>query len=333
MESPILKGNINNSINSQDEHKEIKPIAITTLSLTNSSVEEEASIYEDSDIEPEINFVKSSNKDDSLNSYMQSLKKRPLLTQEEELQIAKRVKKGDEKARTILIERNLRLVISIAKRYQNKGLSFFDLIQEGNLGLIKAVERFNPKLGYRFSTYATWWIRQAITRAIADKSRSIRVPAHFFEKVNKFNKSYKELLNILGREPSEDEMAKKLGISSKVLRNISEKMKPILSLDSEMESYDGEESSLINYIENKYSEDPELLIEKQEIKNTIKLAFKILKPQEKKVLSMHYGLNGENGKSLREIGNRLCISKQRVQQLLASSLRKIREAGYKELLK
>ena len=272
------------------------------------------------------------NGDDPFSLYIKRLKKKSLLTAEEEIELAKKVKKGDQRAKNILIERNLRLVISIAKKYQNKGLPFYDLIQEGNLGLIKAVERFDPARGYRFSTYATWWIRQGISRAIADKSRAIRVPAHFFEKMNKYKKSYKDLIHNLGREPNENEIANKLGISSKSLRSISGQMRPILSLDSELKTEEGEETSLMDYIEGEYSEEPETKFEDREMKDTVDHIFMLLKPQEKKVLLMHYGIEDGTCKTLKEIGSTLGITKQRAQQLVASALKKIRESGYKESL-
>ncbi|MBI3308574.1 MAG: sigma-70 family RNA polymerase sigma factor [Candidatus Melainabacteria bacterium] len=274
---------------------------------------------------------KTSEISDFFKSYTEYLKHKPLLSREEEVILARKARKGNIKARNELIERNLRLVISIAKNYLHRGLPFFDLIQEGNLGLMKAVERFDPSRGFKFSTYASWWIRQSITRAIMNKSKVIRLPAHLFEKVNKLKKIQKELYKKLNREPTDEELAEVLEIETLEVNRLKDLMKSVKSLDIKTSA----ESDLTfaDVIEDRFVIKPEEETETKELKEEIDTILMSLNPKEKAVLLLRYGLGNGKQRTLQEVSEYLRLSRNRVSQLQSSALEKLRSLGNQEFLR
>ena len=257
--------------------------------------------------------LKTVNSDDSVKIYLQQIGKIPLLKGDKEIEIAKRIKENnDEKAKQILVNSNLRLVVSIAKKYIGRGLSFLDLIQEGNLGLIKAAERFDYTKGYKFSTYATWWIQQAITRAIADKSRLIRLPVHMIETLNKIRKTSTDLSVELGRMPTKDEIAYRLGITVSKLGQLISQAQETVSIETPTNQK--EESSILgDFIVDEESISPDVKVTQENMFGDIRKILNQLSPKERDVLIMRYGLN-EDGqkKTLEEIGNRYGVSRERI---------------------
>ena len=247
--------------------------------------------------------LSSVNSDDSVRIYLQQIGKIPLLSPEEELEIAKQIyETKSEIARKVLINANLRLVVSIAKKYIGRGLSFLDLIQEGNMGLIKATEKFDYTKGYKFSTYATWWIQQSITRAIADKARIIRLPIHLIESINKIKKATLDLTTELGRIPVKQEIADKLGISVSKLTSIIKSTQSTISIDTPTGQKD-DSNKIIDYIVDESTLAPESLVSQESLLDDIKGMLEQLSPKERDVLSLRFGLNNDgNKKTLDEIG-------------------------------
>lgn len=270
--------------------------------------------------------LKTVNSDDSVKIYLQQIGKIPLLKGDKEIEIAKRIKENnDEKAKQILVNSNLRLVVSIAKKYIGRGLSFLDLIQEGNLGLIKAAERFDYTKGYKFSTYATWWIQQAITRAIADKSRLIRLPVHMIETLNKIRKTSTDLSVELGRMPTKDEIAYRLGITVSKLGQLISQAQETVSIETPTNQK--EESSILgDFIVDEESISPDVKVTQENMFGDIRKILNQLSPKERDVLIMRYGLN-EDGqkKTLEEIGNRYGVSRERIRQIENRSISKLKK--------
>ena len=266
------------------------------------------------------------NSDDSVKIYLQQIGKIPLLKGDKEIEIAKRIKENnDEKAKQILVNSNLRLVVSIAKKYIGRGLSFLDLIQEGNLGLIKAAERFDYTKGYKFSTYATWWIQQAITRAIADKSRLIRLPVHMIETLNKIRKTTTDLSVELGRMPTKDEIAYRLGITVSKLGQLISQAQETVSIETPTNQK--EESSILgDFIVDEESVSPDVKVTQENMFGDIRKILNQLSPKERDVLIMRYGLN-EDGqkKTLEEIGNRYGVSRERIRQIENRAISKLKK--------
>ena len=259
---------------------------------------------------------------DSLKLYFKEIGRLELLSAEEEKALAVRAKKGDEKAKDELASHNLRLVVSIAKKYLRKGMSLQDLIQEGNLGLLKAVDRFDPSRGYRFSTYATWWIRQAITRALADKSRLIRLPVHMNELLLKVKKAIRKLTLELGRKPSVDEIAQYLDVEKKKVKLVLASSKKLLSLDAKVGTeYD---STFGDLIEDNVIPLPTESTARELLKEDVQSLLENLNDQEKAVLEMRFGLAGAKTQSLTKIGQVLGVSKERARQIELKALRKLR---------
>ncbi len=259
---------------------------------------------------------------DSIKLYLKQLSSISLLSQEEEIKLAKKVRKGDLNAKRELVKRNLRLVVSIAKRYMNHGLSFLDLIQEGNLGLIKGAEKFDPTKGFKFSTYATWWIRQAITRALADKSRTIRVPVHVSEYINKLKKAVRVISQAIGREPKEEEIAQYLDTNIEELQNMINATRIPVSTDSLIgtdETFELQEVIEDKFINSTYDE-----MTTKDLKFKIEDTLAHLNKNEKDVIELRYGLNDGAKYTLREVGESLGISYGRARQLQASALKKLR---------
>ena len=260
--------------------------------------------------------------DDPVRMYLREIGKIPLLSYDKELELAKRILEGDEEAKQELAEANLRLVVSIAKKYVGRGMLFLDLIQEGNMGLIKAVEKFDYTKGFKFSTYATWWIKQTIIRAISNNSRTIRIPVHMTDKIRKYKKMYTTLSFELGREPTDMEVAEGLGITSKQLMTIK---KSIIKEPISLETPVTDDLNIGDYIEDKSYRSPEIQTKNNALKGSIEDLLSTLPEREKKIITYRFGINGEMPKTLEQLGEIMGYSKERIRQLEDSALSKIRE--------
>lgn len=270
--------------------------------------------------------LNSVNSDDSVRIYLQQIGKIPLLSAEEELEVAKKIyDTQSEIARKVLINANLRLVVSIAKKYIGRGLSFLDLIQEGNMGLIKATEKFDYTKGYKFSTYATWWIQQSITRAIADKARIIRLPIHLIESINKIKKATIDLTTELGRIPVKQEIADKLGIPVSKLTSIIKSTQSTISIDTPTGQKD-DSNKIIDYIVDESTLAPESLVSQESLLDDIKGMLEQLSPKERDVLILRFGLNNDgNKKTLDEIGTIYGVSRERIRQIENRAISKLKK--------
>ncbi len=263
--------------------------------------------------------------DDSIQMYLREIGKVPLLTGEEEIDLAKRVEKGDVAARKKLTEANLRLVVSIAKKYMGRNLGLLDLIQEGNLGLFRAVEKFDWTKGYKFSTYATWWIRQAITRALADQSRTIRIPVHMVETLNKYAQAERSLVQDLGREPLPEEIAAEMGIEVEKVYHLKKISQETVSIDSPVGEDDGEDSSLGDFIVDEDTTKPNEVAGRQILKEYVGGILQDLDPREQKILKMRFGLEDGVTHTLEEVGEEFGVTRERIRQIESKALEKIRE--------
>ena len=260
---------------------------------------------------------------DSIRMYLCEIGKVKLLTGKEEIEIARRIRKGDQTAKQKLAEANLRLVVSIAKKYIGRGLSFLDLIQEGNIGLFRAVEKFDPDRGFKFSTYATWWIRQAITRAIADQARTIRIPVHMVETINKLTRAQRRLVQELGREPLVEELAAEMDMDVKKVRHIMKISQDIVSLEAPVGTE--EDSKLGDFIEDEEALSPAEATNRQLIKENIHEMLHYLSPREKKIIEMRFGLRDGVGHTLEEVGQEFRVTRERIRQIEAKVLQKLKE--------
>ncbi len=269
--------------------------------------------------------------DDPVRMYLKEIGKVPLLTAEEEIELAKRMEQGDEEAKQKLSEANLRLVVSIAKRYVGRGMLFLDLIQEGNLGLIKAVEKFDYRKGYKFSTYATWWIRQAITRAIADQARTIRIPVHMVETINKLIRVSRQLLQQLGREPMPDEIAKEMNISEEKVREIIKIAQEPVSLETPIG--EEEDSHLGDFLKDDDAPAPVEAASFTLMKEQLFSVLNTLTPREEKVLRLRFGLDDGRQRTLEEVGKEFNVTRERIRQIEAKALRKLRHPSRSRKLK
>lgn len=268
---------------------------------------------------------------DPVRMYLKEIGQIKLLTMDEELKLADRINAGDEEAKTILAEANLRLVVSIAKRYVGRGMQFLDLIQEGNIGLMKAVEKFDVTKGYKFSTYATWWIRQAITRAIADQSRTIRVPVHMVETINKLSRIQRQLTLELNREPSEEELAKKMGMSIDKVREIYKISQEPVSLETPIGEED--DSHLGDFIKDERNVSPEEYATNEMLKDEIASVLLTLTEREEKVIRLRFGLEDGKSRTLEEVGQMFGVTRERIRQIEAKALRKLRHPSRSRKLK
>jgi len=268
---------------------------------------------------------------DPVRMYLKEIGRVGLLTAEEEVELAKRIEQGDEAAKRKLIEANLRLVVSIARRYLGRGMQFLDLIQEGNMGLIRAVEKFDYTKGYKFSTYATWWIRQAITRAIADQARTIRIPVHMVETINKYLRVSRQLLLEFGREPTPDEIALEMGISTEKVLDIMKISQDPVSLDTPV----GEEndSKLGDFIEDQEALAPSDFAENKLLKEQLEEVLDTLTEREKEVLRLRFGLVDGRARTLEEVGKIFSVTRERIRQIEAKALRKLRHPSRSKRLK
>ena len=290
-------------------------------------IEEEAKI-EDIDT---LDVPDGVNIDDPVRLYLKEIGKIPLLTAEQELEYAKKMMDGDENAKKKLSEANLRLVVSIAKKYVGRGMLFLDLIQEGNLGLIKAVEKFDYRKGYKFSTYATWWIRQAITRAIADQARTIRVPVHMVETINKLARVQRQLTQELNREPTDEEIAKRLGISIDKVREVYKISQDPVSLETPIGEED--DSHLGDFIKDERTMGPEEYATVEMLKEELSGVLSTLTDREEKVLRLRFGLNDGQCRTLEEVGQIFGVTRERIRQIEAKALRKLRHPSRSRKLK
>ncbi|MCD6551726.1 RNA polymerase sigma factor RpoD [Thermotoga sp.] len=278
---------------------------------------------------PEIHDT--SNVRDSIKMYLKEIGKIPLLTPAQERELARRAQMGDKKAKEKLITSNLRLVVSIAKRYMGRGLSFQDLIQEGNIGLLKAVEKFDWRKGYKFSTYATWWIRQAITRAIADQARTIRIPVHMVETINKLNRLRREYYQKYGEEPSVEELAKMMGKPPEKIKDILEAAKETISLESPIG--EDEDSSIEDFVADESVPSPKKEAMRMLMREELEKVLKTLSPREAMVLRMRYGLLDGKPKTLEEVGQYFNVTRERIRQIEVKALRKLRHPSRSKYLK
>ena len=290
-----------------------------------ADLETEPIILDDAEITKDVNI------NDPVRMYLKEIGRISLLSSEEEMNISVRIADGDEDAKRILAEANLRLVVSIAKRYVGRGLLFLDLIQEGNIGLMKAVEKFDYDKGYKFSTYATWWIRQAITRALADQARTIRVPVHMVETINKMVRIQRQMTLELNREPSDEEIAKKMGISVDKVREVIKISQEPVSLETPIGEED--DSHLGDFLKDESSLSPEEYTENEILKEEIKEVLQTLQPREQEVLELRFGLIDGTCHTLEDVGKRFNVTRERIRQIEAKALRKLRHPSRAKKLK
>ncbi len=262
--------------------------------------------------------------DDSVRLYLREIGKIPLLTPEEELELAQKVKTGDKRSKDKMAEANMRLVVSIAKRYSGRGLDFLDLIQEGNTGLLRAVEKFDPDKGFKFSTYATWWIRQAITRAIADQARTIRIPVHMVETINKLLRTQRRLTQELNREPTNEEIAEAMDMEIDKVEYVMKIKQDITSLDANVRD-DDDDSVLADFIEDEDAATPEESAAIQLLKEQVKSMLGALTDREQKILKMRFGLDDGKSHTLEEVGQEFSVTRERIRQIEAKALSKLRK--------
>ena len=302
----------------------------------NIDVVEEMEIPDDitsdiSELESDLGSTEGVAIDDPVRMYLKEIGKVPLLSAAEEIEIAKRMADGDQDAKKQLAEANLRLVVSVAKRYVGRGMLFLDLIQEGNLGLIKAVEKFDYRKGYKFSTYATWWIRQAITRAIADHARTIRIPVHMVETINKLIRVNRQLLQEYGREPRPDEIAREMGISEEKVREIIKVAQEPVSLETPIG--EEEDSHLGDFIPDDDAPAPAEVAAFTLLKEQLMEVLDTLTPREEKVLRLRFGLDDGKARTLEEVGREFNVTRERIRQIEAKALRKLRHPSRSKKLK
>lgn len=296
-----------------------------TEAISLEDIEENNALYDISGMDSVINT------DDSVKLYLNEIGKIPLLTPAEEYELAKLTKKGDKEAMKKMTESNLRLVVSIAKQYIGRGVYFMDLIQEGNLGLMKAVEKFDYSKGYKFSTYATWWIKQGITRALAEQSRTIRVPVHMVEKINRLNKTIRMLSQDLGREPNIEEIATEMNMTINKINEIMKVAEDPISLETPLKSH--EESNVGDFIADKDIQSPPDCVTESMLKLQLESVLDSLNKREADVLRMRFGLNGMDCKTLEEVGIEFKITRERVRQIEAKAIRKLRHPSRSKKLR
>ena len=286
---------------------------------------------EEEEVEIDLTIPEGVALDDPVRMYLKEIGRVPLLLADEEIELARKVEAGDETAKRRLAEANLRLVVSIAKRYVGRGMLFLDLIQEGNLGLIKAVEKFDYRKGFKFSTYATWWIRQAITRAIADQARTIRIPVHMVETINKLIRVSRQLLQALGREPTAEEIAEEMEMSPERVREIIKIAQEPVSLETPIG--EEEDSHLGDFIEDQDAPAPAEAASFRLLKEQLEDVLNTLTPREEKVLRLRFGLDDGRARTLEEVGQIFNVTRERIRQIEAKALRKLRHPSRSKKLK
>ena len=269
--------------------------------------------------------------DNSIKIYMREMGQFSMLSADEEIKLANRIAEGDQSAKNELVEANLRLVVSLARHYQGCGLSYQDLIQEGNIGLIKAAEKFDVSKGFRFSTYASWWIKQALSRAIADQSRTIRIPVHMTENINKFKKTERELLSQLNREPKIKEIADAMGISEKQAKEIQSYIVEPTSLDIQVG--DDDDTTVGSFIEDTHFVNPESAYIKESNGDIVNAVLDTLSDREANILRLRFGIGGKKAMTLEEVGKEYGLTRERIRQIEAKALRKLRHPSRANILK
>ena len=328
----IIDGKIKEELGENPNKKEDDNVAVADLDiepdLEDIDEAEKDLLFKDMQ---DMSFVDNLNVDDPVKMFLKEIGKIRLLTYEEENVLAERMLKGDKEAKKQLIESNLRLVVSIAKKYIGRGMNFLDLIQEGNLGLIKAVDKFDQTKGYKFSTYATWWIRQAITRAIADQARTIRIPVHMVETINKLIKTSRHLLQTLGREPTPEEIATELEMPVEKVRDILKVSQEPISLETPVGEED--ESNLGNFIPDDEAPSPSEQAADTLLREHIEEVMQTLTPREAKVLKLRFGLEDGRMRTLEEVGREFDVTRERIRQIEAKALRKLRHPSRSKKLK
>ena len=304
----------------------------TDNQAANEETEEDSEAIKQTDeVEVDLSVPEGVTIDDPVRMYLKEIGRVPLLTAQEEVELAKQMEKGDEEAKQRLAEANLRLVVSIAKRYVGRGMLFLDLIQEGNLGLIKAVEKFDYNKGYKFSTYATWWIRQAITRAIADQARTIRIPVHMVETINKLIRVSRNLLQKLNRDPTAEEIAEEMDISVERVREIMKIAQEPVSLETPIG--EEEDSHLGDFIEDQDAQAPADQASFMLLKEQLEEVLSTLTPREMRVLRLRFGLDDGRARTLEEVGQSFGVTRERIRQIEAKALRKLRHPSRSKKLK
>ncbi len=314
---------------SEADPDDFEIIALENEEEAESTVDEAA--IEGGEVDLEATLPKGIAVDDPVRMYLKEIGKVPLLTAEEEIELAKQMEMGNEEAKKRLCEANLRLVVSIAKRYVGRGMLFLDLIQEGNLGLIKAVDKFDWRKGYKFSTYATWWIRQAITRSIADQARTIRIPVHMVETINKLIRISRQLLQEYGREPTPDEIAAEMDISEEKVREILKIAQEPVSLETPIG--EEEDSHLGDFIPDDDVPAPAEAAAFSMLKEQLVEVLDTLTDREQKVLKLRFGLDDGRARTLEEVGRRFDVTRERIRQIEAKALRKLRHPSRSKKLK
>ncbi|MBR6229268.1 MAG: RNA polymerase sigma factor RpoD [Eubacterium sp.] len=338
IEDILVKKNANFDEEKKDRLYEALDNAGITIMVEDDEPEDDK-IMSDVDDEPteeeleniELSVPEGVSIEDPVRMYLKEIGKVPLLSAEEEKELAMRMETGDEEAKKRLAAANLRLVVSIAKRYVGRGMLFLDLIQEGNLGLIKAVEKFDYKKGYKFSTYATWWIRQAITRAIADQARTIRIPVHMVETINKLIRVQRQLLQELGREPYPEEIAEKMNLPVDRVREIQKISQEPVSLETPIG--EEEDSHLGDFIQDDNVPVPAEAAAETMLKEQLDEVLKTLTEREKKVLRLRFGLDDQRARTLEEVGKEFDVTRERIRQIEAKALRKLRHPSRSRKLK
>ncbi len=301
------------------------------IEVTDSAGEFEDKEDSDDDMQMEIEMMDSVSLDDPVRMYLKEIGRVALLTAADEVTLAKAIEAGSDEAKQRLTEANLRLVVSIAKKYTGRGMAFLDLIQEGNMGLIRAVEKFDYQKGFKFSTYATWWIRQAITRAIADQARTIRIPVHMVETINKQVRVSRRLLQELGREPSDDEIAEEMGITPDKVREIVKVAADPVSLETPIG--EEEDSHLGDFVEDKDAISPSDAASLTMLHNEVEDILDTLTPRERRVLQLRFGLIDGHQRTLEEVGKRFGVTRERIRQIEAKALRKLRHPSRSKKLR
>ena len=316
----------------RNDDTDIEPDEAELLNLDVDDLEhDDDMVIEDGNVDLEASLPKGITVDDPVRMYLKEIGKVPLLSADEEIELAKKMEKGDEEAKKKLCEANLRLVVSIAKRYVGRGMLFLDLIQEGNLGLIKAVDKFDWRKGYKFSTYATWWIRQAITRSIADQARTIRIPVHMVETINKLIRVSRQLLQEYGREPSPDEIAAEMDISEEKVREILKIAQEPVSLETPIG--EEEDSHLGDFIPDEEVPAPAEAAAFSMLKEQLVEVLDTLTEREQKVLKLRFGLEDGRARTLEEVGKQFDVTRERIRQIEAKALRKLRHPSRSKKLK